>query len=390
MKKVDANLKYSEEEGILYVSSLQTSGYHRTLNELEDKNALLNVKAAVNLDYRWQWFRVGVTASYNRYDTEIMKEDTPAYLFIYEGKENLCYGLDFDLVFRRTNLFGEVGVSRNGGWAIFTGLTHMTENGSIFAVAFREYGKEYQNDMAQASGNHDDNVNERGVRLMMELPLSQYFSMQASCHHYLYPWLTYGSLNALRGQDYRLRIIFAKEMKQEYAVRYRFRNKTYNDDPAFAWFDILTAEQKHEAQATARMQLSASFSARLLAAYVLSMNYKEGSDSQGSLLLMDVYYHPPLTRLKLNIRYALFHTDDYNSRLYAYEHDVLYASSMPACYGKGFRVYALLKYSPFKWLDAWFRVALTNYTDRKTISSGPDEIKGNKLPEVKFQLRIKL
>jgi hypothetical protein len=90
------------------------------------------------------------------------------------------------------------------------------------------------------------------------------------------------------------------------------------------------------------------------------------------------------------MRYALFYTDDYSSRLFAYEHDVLYAASMPAYYGKGFRVYVLARYSPLHWLDTWFRFSLTTYSDRNTISSGPDEIIGNKLPEVKFQLRFKL
>ena len=390
IKKVDANLKHPEDESPVYASSLQTSGYHRTVNEIDDRNAIRSMKAAVHLDYRREWFRAGVTSCYSSYDIELRKEPIPAYLFSYRGKENLCGGIDFDLVFRRTNLFGEFGLSRNGGVAIFVGLTHMTENGSIFAVSFREYGKAYQNDMAQAAGNRDHNANERGLRLMMELPLYQHFSLQASCDHFAYPWLTYGSINARRGQDYRIRIIYAGGLKEEYAIRYRFRNITNNIDPASSWFDILSDEQKHEVQASARMLLSASFSCKLLAAYVMMKNQLQGSEGQGSLALFDLYYQPPGKMLKLSMRYALFHTADYQSRIYAYEHDVLYASSMPAYYGKGFRVYLLAKYSPFRWLDAWFRFSLTTYTDRNSISSGPDEIKGNKLPEVKFQLRFKL
>ena len=389
-KKVDANLKYLEDENLVYASSLQTSGYHRTLNEIDDRNALQTMKAAIHLDYNWKWFRAGITTCYSSYDIEIRKEHIPAYIYNFKGKENLCGGMDFDLVFRRTNLFGELGFSRNGGWAMFAGLTHMTENGSTFAVSMREYNQEYQNDMAQAAGNRDHNANERGLRLMMELPLSPHFSLQASCDQYVYPWLTYGSANAQRGQDYRLRIIYARDMKQEYTMRYRYRNKTVNIDPASSWFDILANEQKHEAQATARIPLSTSFSCKLLAAYAVKKNTREGSASQGSLVLIDLYYRPPTKMLALSMRYALFHTDDYNSRLYAYEHDVLYAMSMPAYYGKGFRVYLLAKFSPLQWLDTWFRFSLTTYTDRKTISSGPDEIKGNKLPEIKLQLRIKL
>jgi len=390
VKKVDANLKYSSDEKKAYVTAMQSSGYHRTRNELDDRNTLQTMKAAIHVDYRLKWIRAGLTTCYNSYDIELRKEPVPAYMFSYRGKENLYGGIDFDLVFRRTNLFGEFGISRNGGLAILAGLTHMTANGSIFAVSVREYSKAYQNDMAQAAGNHDHNANERGLRLMMELPLSQHYSVQASCDHYVYPWLTYGNINAMRGQDYRFRIIYARDMKQEYTMRYRYRNKTVNIDPASSWFDILANEEKHEAQTTARMSLSTSFSCKLLAAYVFKKNRREGSASQGSLALIDLYYRPPTKVLALSMRYALFHTDDYTSRLYAYEHDVLYAMSMPAYYGKGFRVYLLAKFSPFHWLDAWFRFSLTTYTDRDAISSGPDEIIGNKLPEAKFQLRFKL
>lgn len=112
--------------------------------------------------------------------------------------------------------------------------------------------------------------------------------------------------------------------------------------------------------------------------------------NKGTLLLLDVFYHPASIPLKLSCRYALFNTDNYSSRLYAYENDVLYASSMPAYYGKGFRTYLLVKYSPARWLDAWLRLSLTCYADRNIISSGLEEIKGNKVPEIKFQLRIKL
>lgn len=112
--------------------------------------------------------------------------------------------------------------------------------------------------------------------------------------------------------------------------------------------------------------------------------------SKGSLLLLDIFYHPEVVPVKLSMRYAIFNTDDYNSRLYAYEHDVLYASSMPSYYGKGFRTYLLISYKAAQWIQLWLRLSLTRFTDRNIISSGTEEVKGNKLPEIKVQCRIKL
>jgi hypothetical protein len=49
-------------------------------------------------------------------------------------------------------------------------------------------------------------------------------------------------------------------------------------------------------------------------------------------------------KLKVSTRFALFDTEDYDNRQYAYEKDVLYAFSLPAYNGRGTRQYLLLQY----------------------------------------------
>ena len=87
-----------------------------------------------------------------------------------------------------------------------------------------------------------------------------------------------------------------------------------------------------------------------------------------------------------NIRLQYFETDDYNSRLYAYENDVLYSFSIPVFYEKGYRYYLNVNYDLTKKLTAWARIAQTINPDRSIIGSGLDEIKGNRKTEVKLQV----
>ena len=82
-----------------------------------------------------------------------------------------------------------------------------------------------------------------------------------------------------------------------------------------------------------------------------------------------------------------FETDDYNSRIYAYENDVLYSFSIPAFSDKGIRYYFNLNYDPGKKLSIWLRWAQTIYRNRITVGSGLDEIQGNKKTELKLQVR---
>ena len=86
---------------------------------------------------------------------------------------------------------------------------------------------------------------------------------------------------------------------------------------------------------------------------------------------------------------SVFETDSYNSRMYAYESDVLYGFSIPVFYNRGIRYYINTSYDVNKKLGFWIKWAQTVYSDKNLIGSGLDEIKGNKKSEVKLQILYK-
>jgi len=113
------------------------------------------------------------------------------------------------------------------------------------------------------------------------------------------------------------------------------------------------------------------------------------TNDNGYLIYQDVIYKPDKLPLALAIRYSIFDTDSWDSRIYAYENDVLYGFSIPAFYSKGMRSYLNLKYSIAKNVDFWFKYAITRYFDKDTIGTGLTEIQGNTKSEVKVQFRFK-
>jgi len=114
-----------------------------------------------------------------------------------------------------------------------------------------------------------------------------------------------------------------------------------------------------------------------------------GQNEEGLLIYQDIRFKKLSFPLSLTLRYALFDTDSYNSRIYAYENDVLYAFSIPAFSGRGTRFYITTKYRIKRGIDLWLRFAQTYYTDRTTIGTGREEIDGNTRSEIKAQLRFK-
>ncbi len=108
------------------------------------------------------------------------------------------------------------------------------------------------------------------------------------------------------------------------------------------------------------------------------------------MVFQDFQLAPVHFPLNLSARFAWFNTPSYSTRIYAYENDLLYTFSIPAYYGKGFRLYLNVTYKINPKIDVWMKVANTSWNDRETISSGYNEISGNQKTEVKFELRLKI
>ena len=90
----------------------------------------------------------------------------------------------------------------------------------------------------------------------------------------------------------------------------------------------------------------------------------------------------------MQYRAAWFRTDSYQSRIYAYENNVLYGYSFPAFMGKGFRTYLNLNWKPLKHLTCYLKTGFVIYPGRDSISSGVTKVEGNRLYDLTVQLRF--
>jgi hypothetical protein len=93
---------------------------------------------------------------------------------------------------------------------------------------------------------------------------------------------------------------------------------------------------------------------------------------------------------KLTARMALFDTDTFDNRLYAYEQNAVGTFAIPAFSGRGSRQYLLAQYKIHSRLTAYFRIAKTIFSDREVISSGMQAISGPKQTDTVLLLRYAL
>jgi hypothetical protein len=112
---------------------------------------------------------------------------------------------------------------------------------------------------------------------------------------------------------------------------------------------------------------------------------KKGKTAEEGFLIFTEGIFKAASSLSANIRLQYFETSGFNSRIYAYENDVLFSYSIPGFFDKGFRYYCNLNYDVNRKLTVWLRWAQTVYRKKNVIGSGLDEIAGNRRSEIKLQ-----
>ena len=117
---------------------------------------------------------------------------------------------------------------------------------------------------------------------------------------------------------------------------------------------------------------------------------KSSKSEQGILLYQDIKFKSKNSPFQFSFRYALFDTDSYDSRIYAYESHILNVFSIPAMYHQGTRIYAVVRYDFLRRYSLWVRWANTFYSNRSTIGSGSEQIDESVKTTLSFQLRVKL
>jgi hypothetical protein len=116
---------------------------------------------------------------------------------------------------------------------------------------------------------------------------------------------------------------------------------------------------------------------------------EENRQSKGWMIAQSVAWKPSEIPIQMDLYMAVFHTNDYQTRLYSYEKNLLYAFNMPSFYGKGIRSAFTFQWNIFKQLTLSAKLGCTYYWDRNTIGTDLEEIEGAIKTDLYSSLRWK-
>lgn len=387
-RKIDANLDIQndtiDDEDERYATSLQETGYHRTIGELQDRHAIGQHVFGGHISYANSHFEVGYTAYHTILSTELVLKPSKYNLFYFQGKSLTVQGIDFKYVANKFAFFGEASMSGITGFAGLAGMTFSPTGYINFTLTYRNYGKKYQNLFSNAFGENSRNQGEEGYYVGLQATPLPYWKILAYADFYRFKWLTSQAYAPSWGQDYYIKTEHQITKKVSLYLLFRSKSKMKNSSlESYSYYPIPYSKQ------SVRFNISYQLGDFKLSNKVQYSHYKDGdgTKSNGYFVCQDIAYKPTKFKVPFGItfRYALFDTDDYDSRVYAYENDVLYTFSVPAFYDKGMRLYLLGSVKLFNSLSLYGRIGCTIYSNKDEISSGLSLINAKHRTDLKLE-----
>ena len=379
-RRIDAGMA----ESGLEVSTMQVSGLHRTQTEILNKNALSQLVYGSNAQYNKGDLSAGITAYRTQFSIPIAEGKSLYQQYNFKGAILNNVSMNYSYTFRNSYLFGEAAHSLNSGFAILNGLLSSLAPPVSLVLLYRNYEKNYHSFFNQGLAEASNAVNERGFYSGLAIKFNRQWELYTYSDFFRFPWLKFRVDGPSSGYELFGQITYTPGKRFKLIGRFRQQIREENTEDSGPGLDIV---EKQNLRVEMTYKISNDFSIRNRAEIV---RYHKGALNPefGFLSFQDIIFDPMGSKISGNIRFAIFETSGFNTRIYSYENDVLYSYSVPAYQGKGLRFYINGRYTISHGADLWIRYALISYANQETNGTGGDTISGNKRSDIRFQLRF--
>ena len=308
-----------------------------------------------NLTLRHKRLEVQLTAAEKLWSDSIRPYNNAAYnQHYFRGYNQAVIGASFRYNYGWFDLFGEVATAQNEKWGFGTivGSRFYPTDGVSLVALYRYYSPYFDNALGYAFSETSRLGDENGGYLGFEITRLRKWRFSGYADVFYFSGVKYGIPQAgTIGYDVLGEAKYSVISNQHSAIgaslRLRARKKgatsTYSARAQFDW-------SKGE------------WSLRTTADYNQSpITNNQSPLPYGVSLAQDVAYSFSRVPLALRLRAQFFDARNWDNRIYLYEHDVLYAFSIPASYGLGGRAYVCLKWQAHPHIALYCRLSETIY-----------------------------
>ncbi len=389
-KRRDANLDEpqdvpDDEASSAFVTSLQSTGKHRTIAEIADENAIRQNAMGGILKWKSRRSSIAINLLYNSLTKSLDRNPSLYNQFYFNGNKLFNGSIDYSQTWRNYHFFGETAISGNGAFASVNGLLVSLDPKIDISILHRHFQKEYQALNAKPFSETSGARNETGIYLGLEFRPNSNWIVNAYFDQWKHKWLRFRTDAPSIGQEWLVRITYRQRKKMEAHFQLKNEVKSENLDSEDGRFDRVFPKQSFQGRIHLSYKLNKNLEWR--SRFYAGFTKKNENRLDGIALYQDIKYKSLGIPISFSARFVIFDTDEYDIRFYAYENDVLNSFTVPAYYDRGSRFYFLMAYKTRAGITLEGRIGRTYFTNEKSIGSGNDEINGPAKTDIKIQLR---
>lgn len=386
-KKVDGTAinRDSIEDNEIQNVSLYKTGLHRNINEINKKGNIKEFVAGGFIDYNHKHFRLGGQMLFYNYSPNLSSNNNTYGKYKDKGKNRFLTSVDYKTRIGKTYFFGETAFSNTKALATINGIRYTGDNSLSISALYRYYDKKYISSYAYSMGEFSNTSNEEGLYLGMSIsPISK---LKVNAYYDIFHFFSprYRSYFPDYGNEISASLKWSESKVNYY---FRFKREVRPENLSTGKKNIKKFRKKEEYKFYSDISISELFHTRIKLDY--NVYRKASKVENGYMISSDFSYKSSNDRFKSVFRFAYFDTDSYNTRIYGYEHDVLYYFYFPAYFYKGFRTYLNINLKANDRITIYAKMSMTKYLNRDNIGSYTSMIKGNKKYTISIQLRIKI
>ena len=369
-------------------TSIKTDGLHRILNDFNKKQTINQQVVGGNIKFINNLLQVGTTFLYSHFNHAYIPDTTIYNQFNFRGKNQFSGSVDYRFRMHKLNFFGETAMTDKFAISTLNGV-NFSPVSTVSLVALQRYFSPkydvlFANSFSESSGVN----NESGFYIGAEIRPIKFWKVSTYIDTYHFPWAKFGVDAPSSGKDYLVQLDYFPKRNVSMYWRFKYETNEKNYTDTFTVMPVILPREKWQV----RYRLSYTFGNFRLKNQIDVNSANDGvhQSTYGFSALQDVSFEFAKIPLSLDFRLHIFDVQNFENRIYTYEQDVLYAFAVPMVYGMGTRYYANLKYDVLKNISLWFKIAQTVYADeREIISSGNEQISGNRKTDFRFLLNWK-
>lgn len=361
------------------ISSIVTSGYHRTVAEMNKKHCATETLAGSHIHFSNKRLHWGITGVKNDVSKEILPNTSQQYRQYYpSGKHFWNISTDYGISIPHLSFHGETATGDCHALATINTLSWQASGNVTLTALQRFYSYKYYSLHSQGFSEGGAIQNESGIYLGIHWQPVRQLLLKCYSDYAYFAWQKYQAGNASHAWDNYIAATY-QHGTSTLSARYRLRMRERDNADKTA----LTYKNEHRGRLSFQRDTQ-HWSLKTQADMSLTVHTHK---SIGWMVSQSIGFHYRHTAVSGFLAY--FHTDDYDSRIYGYEKQPLYTFSFPMYYGEGIRYSLYFRQDIHPHWMVIVKIGTTNYFDRNEIGTGLQTIPYSSQTDIDVQFRWK-